>query len=220
MPPSGLDREGLDRSTRILASIHALTVLGNESELRKYIGIGLAEGLKPNQLSETLLQSVLFAGIPRAINAFAVLREELSSRGIGDRSVTSAPAIPPSPEESAQWANRGRELFEAIYPRNHAQVANDLLRGHPELMRNVIFGAYGGVLARDVLAPRERELLAVAALVVLRTPRQLVAHIRGARYVGARLDEIREVISQMALHVDASVVDRSLLYLERIKREF
>lgn len=213
-----LSADGLDRVTRVLASIHALVVVGDEDQLLQFMRIALDDGVEVDRIREILLQSVLFAGIPRSINAFSIFQQEVESRGLDDGPASSLP-LPPDPDEISAWARRGEALFRSIYPRNHREVTEDLKKSHPELRRNVLLGAYGQILSRDVLAPRERELCAVGALVILRTPRQLVAHIRGARHVGATLDEIREVISQMALHVHQRVVDRSLLYFDRIKRE-
>jgi 4-carboxymuconolactone decarboxylase len=218
-PTASPEPDALDSRTGTLASVHALAVLGNDRDLRRFVGLALDDGIDPRSLREALLQSILFAGIPRAINAFAALRDEMRARGIDDAAPEEPASVPPDPRETRLWARRGRDLFRAIYPRNHREVAADLERHHPELSRNVLFCAYGQVLSRDVLPPRERELLAVAALVVLETPRQLVAHIRGARWVGASVDEIRRVIERMAMHAPRDVVQRALLYFDRLKRE-
>ncbi|TNE35443.1 MAG: carboxymuconolactone decarboxylase family protein [Alphaproteobacteria bacterium] len=55
----------------------------------------------------------------------------------------------------------------------------------------------GGLYQREVLSQRERELCAVAALTAIRAEKELKAHIRAARNVGASREDIAEVIFQM-----------------------
>lgn len=55
----------------------------------------------------------------------------------------------------------------------------------------------GGLYQREVLTQRERELCAVAVLTALRAEKELRAHVRAARNVGATPAEIGEVIFQV-----------------------
>lgn len=78
----------------------------------------------------------------------------------------------------------------------------------------------GGLYRRDVLAQRERELCAVAALTVLRCEDELRLHIHAARNKGATREEIAEVIFQMLTYGGAPAVVQGLktaksAYIER-----
>lgn len=71
-----MSRPGLDRHTRQLATIAALTALGNaQSQLRVHIAGALNAGCRPQEIIEVILQTAVFAGFPAAINALNVTRE-------------------------------------------------------------------------------------------------------------------------------------------------
>jgi 4-carboxymuconolactone decarboxylase len=75
-------RPGLDRRTRQLSTIAALTALGNaQPQLKVHIEGALNVGCKPQEVVEVILQMAVFAGFPAAINALAVAREVLARRG-------------------------------------------------------------------------------------------------------------------------------------------
>jgi 4-carboxymuconolactone decarboxylase len=71
-------RPGLDRRSRQLATIAALTALGNaQPQLKVHIQGALNVGCKPKEIVEVILQMAVFAGFPAAINALSVAREVL-----------------------------------------------------------------------------------------------------------------------------------------------
>jgi 4-carboxymuconolactone decarboxylase len=77
-----LSRPGLDRRTRQLATIAALTALGNaQPQLRLHIEGALDAGCHPQQIIEVILQTAVHAGFPAAINALTVAREAITSTG-------------------------------------------------------------------------------------------------------------------------------------------
>jgi 4-carboxymuconolactone decarboxylase len=71
-----LSRPGLDYRTRQLATIAALTSLGNApAQLKVHIEGALKVGTRPQEIMEVILQMAVFAGFPAAINALGVARE-------------------------------------------------------------------------------------------------------------------------------------------------
>jgi 4-carboxymuconolactone decarboxylase len=73
-------RPGLDRRSRQLATIAALTALGNaQPQLKLHIAGALKVGCKPQEIVEVILQMAVFAGFPAAINALNVAREEMGT---------------------------------------------------------------------------------------------------------------------------------------------
>jgi 4-carboxymuconolactone decarboxylase len=76
-----MSRPGLDRRTRQLATIAALTALGNaQPQLKVHIGGALNVGCKPQEIIEVILQMAVFAGFPAAINALNMAREVFRAR--------------------------------------------------------------------------------------------------------------------------------------------
>ncbi|HUQ10360.1 MAG TPA: carboxymuconolactone decarboxylase family protein [Steroidobacteraceae bacterium] len=71
-------RPGLDRRTRQLATIAALTAMGNaQPQLKVHIQGALNVGCKPQEIIEVILQMTVYSGFPSALNALAVLKEVL-----------------------------------------------------------------------------------------------------------------------------------------------
>jgi 4-carboxymuconolactone decarboxylase len=74
-------RPGLDRRSRQLATIAALTALGNaRPQLKVHIAGALNVGCKPQEVIEVILQMAVFAGFPAAINGLGAAREVLDER--------------------------------------------------------------------------------------------------------------------------------------------
>ena len=69
-------RPGLDRRTRQLATVAALTAMGNaQPQLRVHIRGALNVGCSAQEIVETIMQMTVYAGFPAALNGLAVARE-------------------------------------------------------------------------------------------------------------------------------------------------
>jgi 4-carboxymuconolactone decarboxylase len=71
------DRPGLDRRTRSLITLAALTALGAENELGMHVRAAVRNGVSPEEISEVLLHTAVYAGLPRANAAFAIAQRVL-----------------------------------------------------------------------------------------------------------------------------------------------
>jgi 3-oxoadipate enol-lactonase/4-carboxymuconolactone decarboxylase len=71
-------RPGLDRRTRSLLTLALLTALGHEKELAMHVRAALSNGVTPQEISEVLLHSAVYAGVPAANRAFAVAQQVLA----------------------------------------------------------------------------------------------------------------------------------------------
>ena len=71
------DRPGLDRRTRSLITLAALTALGAENELGMHVGAAIRNGVTPAEVSEVLLHTAVYAGLPKANAAFAIAQRVL-----------------------------------------------------------------------------------------------------------------------------------------------
>lgn len=75
-----LARPGLDLRTRELISVAVLTSLGVEDELTTHLRGALLVGATEQELRETLIQTAIFVGFPRALHAMRVLQRFLGKR--------------------------------------------------------------------------------------------------------------------------------------------
>jgi 4-carboxymuconolactone decarboxylase len=76
-----MSRPGLDRRTRQLATIAALTSLGHaQPQLKVHVQGALNVGCKPHEILEVILQMTVYCGFPATINALNTAREVLAAR--------------------------------------------------------------------------------------------------------------------------------------------
>lgn len=69
-------RPGLDLRSREIATIAALTALGNASpQLKVHITAGLNVGLTRKEIVETIMQMAVYAGFPAALNGLFAAKE-------------------------------------------------------------------------------------------------------------------------------------------------
>ncbi|MGZ8995841.1 MAG: carboxymuconolactone decarboxylase family protein [Rhodospirillales bacterium] len=74
-------RPGLDLRAREIATIAALTALGNASpQLKVHIEAGLNVGLSRNEITEIIMQMAVYAGFPAALNGLFAAKEVFASR--------------------------------------------------------------------------------------------------------------------------------------------
>jgi 4-carboxymuconolactone decarboxylase len=71
-------REGLDRRTRSAITLAVLTALGREHELAVHVRAARTNGLTPEEISEVLLHTAVYAGVPASNAAFAIAQRVLA----------------------------------------------------------------------------------------------------------------------------------------------
>ncbi|MEU8323452.1 carboxymuconolactone decarboxylase family protein [Nonomuraea sp. NPDC048881] len=77
------DRPGLAPRDRQLVTLGALTALGGcEPQLDVHINAALNVGLTPDEITESLLHSAVYCGMPRALNATFVAKKVFAERGL------------------------------------------------------------------------------------------------------------------------------------------
>jgi len=76
-----ISRPGLDLRTREIATVSALTALGNaQPQLRVHLGAALNAGCTRAEIVEVLMQMAVYAGIPASLNALSLAKEVFAER--------------------------------------------------------------------------------------------------------------------------------------------
>jgi 4-carboxymuconolactone decarboxylase len=73
-------RPGLDRRVRSCITLTALVAQGRFDELELHLGAARRNGLTDAEISEVLLQTAVYCGVPAANSAFRVFRRVLDRR--------------------------------------------------------------------------------------------------------------------------------------------
>jgi len=195
----------LSETDRILIRL-SVGICGGDWELLRTLRRAAPDGQPDRRWREALLQAHLFAGMPRVVEACGVLA---SVGGLGT----------PDEDEARHQGDRfaaGHALFERIYAGQAQTVRETLESYHPVLARWIEGHAYGRVLARPGLPPDRRELLAVACLASLGQDRQLASHARGAMFVGAGIEELRDTLAT----IEDLVEETRLRHAKRVVERF
>jgi 4-carboxymuconolactone decarboxylase len=180
----------LDEETRTLVRLAGIIAAGTEPHLREALARAAAV-CRPEWVEEVVLQSYLFAGFPRALNA---AREWRRASGR------------PAPSEDAgedfanasQWRRNGEATCATVYGPFYERLRHNIRQLHPALDAWMIVDGYGKVLSRPALDLRRRELCVVAACALARQDRQLHSHLHGALHAGASPAEVRDALDSIA----------------------
>ena len=73
-------RPGLDLRSREIATVAALTAMGNAApQLKVHIGAALHVGLTQDEIVEVIIQMAVYAGFPAALNGLFAAKEVFAS---------------------------------------------------------------------------------------------------------------------------------------------
>ncbi len=190
----------LDDDTRCLVRVAAVIGAGTERQLRALLVE--ARALPSAWVEEVILQSYLFAGFPRALNAAREWRR--ISRTPAPASDTDADATLPG--IAADWRARGEVTCATVYGDMYDKLRVNITKLHPALDHWMITDGYGKVLSRPGLDLIRRELCVVAICALAEQDRQLHSHFHGALNVGATpaqvsgtLDALTDLLDDDAL---------------------
>jgi 4-carboxymuconolactone decarboxylase len=75
-------RPGLDRRTRSIVTLAALTSLRAENEIAMHVRAAITNGLTPQEITEVLLHTGVYAGLPAANAAFAIAQKTLAGMDV------------------------------------------------------------------------------------------------------------------------------------------
>jgi 4-carboxymuconolactone decarboxylase len=200
----------LDAETRALVRLAATIAVGDESSLRRVIGEAPTV-VRPVWVEELVLQSYLFAGFPRALNAAREWRRV---------SGAAAPATDEAEElwrAGEEWAARGEVTCRAVYGAAYERLRRNIRTLHPALDAWMITEGYGKVLGRPGLDLARRELCVIAACAAGGHERQLHAHLHGAVNVGAPPEWVTDTLEALAGVVPATLLDAARMLWARVR---
>jgi 4-carboxymuconolactone decarboxylase len=75
-------RPGLDRRTRSIVTLTALTALRAENEIAMHVRAAITNGLTPAEITEVLLHTAVYSGLPAANAAFAIAQRTLAEMDV------------------------------------------------------------------------------------------------------------------------------------------
>jgi alkylhydroperoxidase/carboxymuconolactone decarboxylase family protein YurZ len=176
----------LPREDAFLAIFAAMTADGHNEYTRRCFDFLLKEQGRPDpeKLREAVLQTHLFAGYPRTLNALAAFKDackKASNPLSGEIKLRDAAL---EGDDIAAFRQRGQKLFNMIYAESAPKIDHFARANSPDIADWAVVEGYGRVLARPGLEYRQRSVCIVAALMPMDVTPQLKGHIQGARNTG------------------------------------
>ncbi len=187
---------GLDLKLRSFATISAQCVNGWDFGLKHQIRVGLTMGMPPWQIKGIFIQLLFYAGIPATVHGLLQAQTVINERE--EWKVADVPIEADWLETLEDKLARGSAIRTKLWGEAANRVVEESLaqRLTPEASDIVDGYNYGEVWARDDLAPKERMVCVLAALMARGHWKQLRRYIRYALNMGFEQREICEVFAQ------------------------
>src|SRR6266705_2181083 len=181
-------RPGLTLRDRSIVTIAALIARNQTIEMPYYINLALDNGVKPREISEITTHLAFYSGWANAMSAVAVARNVFAERKIGaDQLPAASPTLLPLDKAAEEKRAAGVEQqFGKIAP-GVVQYTTDVL--------------FRDLWLRPDLAPRDRSLVTVSALIACGQAAQIPYHLNRAMDNGLTQAEAAEVITHLAFYV-------------------
>jgi 4-carboxymuconolactone decarboxylase len=153
-----------------------------------YLDLALDSGVKPSEISEIITHLAFYAGWDNAASAVAVAKDTFAQRKIAaDQIPAASPSLLPLNEAAeADRAKRVGAQFGGVAP-GIVQYTTDVL--------------FGDLWLRPDLAPRDRSLVTVSALVATGQVAQIPYHLNRAMDNGLTKEQVGEAITHLAFYV-------------------
>jgi 4-carboxymuconolactone decarboxylase len=180
-------RPGLSQRDRSMVTLAAIISQGSTDALSLYANFSLDNDVAPIEISEIATHLAFYAGWCKGTLAAIEIGKVFRARGIDSDQLADANAAPLPLDEAAEAQRK------AFVEENFGTVAPGVL----ELTTDVIFR---DLWLRPGLAPRDRSLVTVSALVANGQVAQIPYHLNRAMDNGLTATEASEALTQLAFY--------------------
>lgn len=180
-------RPGLSARDRSFVTVSALIARIQTPGMLHHFNIALDSGVKASELSEIVTHLAFYSGWSNALSAVPSLKVIFAQRGIGaDQLPGVSPQLLPFDEGTeAQRATAVEQNFGDVAP-GVVQYTTDLL--------------FRDLWLRPALAPRDRSLVTVSALIAAGQVAQITYHLNRAMDSGLTQAQASEVLTHLAFY--------------------
>jgi 4-carboxymuconolactone decarboxylase len=176
--------------------------------VRAALAESVAAAVRPFWVEELLIQSYLFSGFPRALNAAREWRRLAPQAEHGEDAADT--------DRAAEWRARGEATCAAVYGPMYGKLRQNVFDLNPALDAIMVADGYGKVLGRPGLDLPRRELCIVAACAATGQDRQLHSHLHGALNVGVSVEALGAALDALAPSLGAERSRSARLLLARV----
>ena len=180
-------RPGLTTRDRCIVTIAALIARNQTIEMPYYLDLALDHGVKPREISEIITHLAFYSGWANAVSANALARDVFAKRNIGvDQLSAASPKL--LPLDKAAEEKRATNVEQQF-----GQVAPGLVQYTTDVL-------FRDLWLRPDLAPRDRSLVTVSALIASGQVAQVTYHLNKAMDNGLTQEQAGEVVTHLAFY--------------------
>jgi len=180
-------RPDLSPRDRSIVTLAVLIGRNQPIELPYYFNVALDNGVSAAEISEIITHLAFYSGWSNAVAAVAVAKDLFAERGIG---TDQLPAASP----------RLLTLDQAAEDRRATTVENDVGPVAPGLVQYTSDLLFRDLWLRPDLAPRDRSLVTVSALIAAGQVAQIPFHLNRAMDNGLTKAQASEVLTHVAFY--------------------
>jgi 4-carboxymuconolactone decarboxylase len=192
-----------------LVRLAARVASGSEQEMRAGAAECVTMRTPVAWVEEAILQSYLFCGFPRTLNA---MREWRRVSGVAAPATDDGAAA----GGAADWPALGEATCAVVYGPFYEKLRHNIVALHPALDEWMISEGYGKILSRPGLSLRIREQCVVAACIASEQERQLHSHLHGALNAGVPPAELRGTLAVLEGVVPPDALTSAGMLLQRV----
>jgi 4-carboxymuconolactone decarboxylase len=180
-------RPDLSPRDRSIVTLAALIARNQTVQMPYYLNLALDNGVKPREISEIITHLAFYSGWENAMSAVIVAKELFRKRGIGPDQLPAAQAdlLPLNEDAEKQRATTVEQNFGTVAP-GVVQYTTDVL--------------FRDLWLRPGLAPRDRSLVTVSALIASGQVAQVGYHLSRAMDNGLTQKQASEMLTQLAFY--------------------
>ena len=178
----------LSARDRSIVTVAVLIARNQPVEMPHHFSLALDNGVKPAELSEIITHLAFYSGWGNAMSAVAVAKDVFRKRGITSEQLpasSSGERLPLDETAEARRAAGVQQNFGSVAP-GVVQYTTDVL--------------FRDLWLRPALAPRDRSLVTVSALIAAGQVAQVTYHLTRAMDNGLTREQASEVLTHLAFY--------------------
>lgn len=181
------NRPGLSPRDRGIVTLAALVARNQTAAFPDALKQALDNGVKPSEVSELITHLAFYSGWGNALGAVALTKDVFAARGVGTGQLPLATEklLPLNEAAEAQRAAHVQASFGSVAP-GVVQYTTDLL--------------FRDLWLRPGLAPRDRSLVTVSALIASGQVAQIPYHLNRAMDTGLTQEQASEALTHLAFY--------------------
>jgi 4-carboxymuconolactone decarboxylase len=180
-------RPGLSPRDRSIVTLSVLIARNQPAELPRYLDLALDSGVRPGEISELITHLAFYSGWGNAMAAVPATKDVFARHHIGADQLPPA-KDKPLPLDAAAEAKRVDSVEQ-----NFGKVAPGVLYYTTDVL-------FRDLWLRPGLAPRDRSLVTVSALVATGQVAQITYHLNRAMDNGLTREQASEAMTQLAFY--------------------